>query len=108
MTEAYTRAVFQSGRYIAYDYAEQMEAYAKQNAPWTDRTTDARTYLHATVEEAGPIATIVLAHGVDYGLWLEIANGGKYSIIPETIDVFAPRLMRTLQNMMNLGLVTRR
>ena len=90
MTEAYARAIFQSGRHIAYEQAEAMEQYAKANAPWTDRTTDAREYLHATVEETGPIGTIVLAHGVDYGLWLEISNGGKYSIIPETIDVYGP------------------
>jgi len=107
MAEAYTRAVFQSGRRVAYDQAEAMENYAKTNAPWQDRTGDARETLHATVEETGPIGTIVLAHGVDYGLWLEIANGGKYSIIPETIDVFGPQIMRTLQNMINLGHVHR-
>lgn len=107
MTEAYTRAIFQSGRRIAYEQAEEMEQYAKANAPWTDRTGDARERLHATVEETGPIGTIVLAHGVDYGIWLEIANGGRYSIIPQTIDVFGPRVMRSLQNMINLGHASR-
>jgi hypothetical protein len=107
MMERYTRAVFQSGRHIAYEYAEEMETYAKSHAPWTDRTGDARERLHATVEETGPIGTIVLAHGVEYGLWLEVANGGRFSIIPETIDVHGPRLMQTLQRMMNLGLLTR-
>lgn len=107
MTEAYTKAIFQSGRRIAYDQAEAMENYAKTNAPWTDRTGDAREYLSATVEETGPIGTIVLSHGVPYGIWLEIANGGRFSIIPETIDVYGPQIMRSLQNMMNLGLVSR-
>lgn len=103
MAEKYTQAIFQSGRRIAYDQAEEMEQYAKANAPWTDRTGDARERLHATVEETGPIGTIVLSHGVPYGLWLEISNGGRYSIIPQTIDVFGPQLMRSLQNMINLG-----
>lgn len=103
MAEAYTKAIFQSGRRIAYEQAEAMEQYAKANAPWTDRTGDARERLHATVEETGPIGTIVLSHGVEYGIWLEIANGGRYSIIPQTIDVFGPRVMRSLQNMINLG-----
>lgn len=107
MAEKYTRAIFQSGRVIAYDQAEAMEAYAKANAPWQDRTGDAREYLHATVEETGPIGTIVLSHGVPYGIWLEIANGGRYSIVPQTIDLFGPRVMRSLQNMINLGLVSR-
>lgn len=103
MAHNYTQAIFQSGRRIAYEQAEKMEQYAKANAPWTDRTGDARERLHATVEETGPIGTIVLSHGVDYGLWLEIANGGRFSIIPQTIDVFGPQVMRSLQNMINLG-----
>lgn len=107
MADQYTKAIFQSGRRIAYEQAEAMENYAKTNAPWTDRTGDARERLHATVEETGPIGTIVLSHGVDYGIWLEIANGGRFSIIPETIDVFGPQVMRSLQNLMNLGLVSK-
>lgn len=105
MANNYTQAIFQSGRQIAYDRAEDMEAWAKQNAPWTDRTGDARERLHATVEETGPIGTIVLAHGVEYGLQLEIRNGGAYAIIAPAIDMFAPIVMRDLQRMMNLGLV---
>lgn len=107
LAEQYSRAIFQSGREIAYDQAEEMENYAKQNAPWTDRTGDARERLHATVEETGPIGTIVLSHGVEYGLWLELDHGGRYAIIAPTIDVFGPKIMRSLQNMINLGLISR-
>lgn len=107
MADKYTKAIFQSGRRVAYDQAEAMEQYAKANAPWTDRTGDARERLHATVEETGPIGTIVLSHGVEYGLWLEISNSGRFSIIPETIDVFGPQIMRSLQNMINLGHASR-
>lgn len=106
MAYKYTQAVFQSGRNIAYDRAEDMEAWAKANAPWTDRTTDAREFLAATVDENGPIGTIVLAHGVPYGLWLEIAHQGKYAIIAPAIDYWAPIVFRDLQRMMNLGLIS--
>jgi hypothetical protein len=107
MAQQYMQAIFQGGRHVAYDQAVDMENWAKENAPWTDRTGDARERLHATVEETGPIGTIVLAHGVDYGLWLEIANGGRYAIIAPAIDVYGPIVMRSLQNMINLGLVSR-
>jgi hypothetical protein len=80
MAQKYTQAIFQSGRRVAYEQAEDMENYAKANAPWTDRTGDARERLHATVEETGPIGTIVLAHGVDYGIWLEVRFGGVNSM----------------------------
>lgn len=107
MASNYTQAVFQSGRRIAYDRAEDMEAWAKQNAPWQDRTGDARERLHATVEETGPIGTIVLAHGVDYGLWLEIRHAGVYSVIAPAIDYWAPIVFRDLQRIMNLGLASK-
>lgn len=107
MASKYTQAIFQSGRHIAYEQAEAMENYAKQNAPWQDQTGDARERLYATVEETGPIGTIVLSHGVSYGIWLEILGQGRNSIIAPTIDLFGPIVMRSLQNMINLGLVSK-
>lgn len=103
MTEAFTRYVILSGRNIAQHTAAEMEAWAKANAPWTDRTGAARAGLHATVEETGQIGTIVLSHGVDYGLWLEIANGGRFSIIAKAIDMFGPKFMQDLQRMLSGG-----
>lgn len=103
MAERYTRAVFQAGRQLAQQNAAEMEAWAKANAPWTDRTGAARAGLHATVEATGQIGTIVLSHGVDYGLWLEIANGGRFSIIAKAIDMFGPKFMQDLQRMLSSG-----
>jgi len=94
MTEAYTRAVFQTTRRLAEQNAREMEEWAKANAPWQDRTGAARTCLNASVEGVG---SIVLAHGVDYGLWLEIANGGRFAIIARAIDVFGVKYMDKLQ-----------
>lgn len=107
MATKYTQAIFQSGRHIAHQQAAEMEEYARSNAPWTDRTGAARQGLTATVEETGPIGTIVLSHGVSYGLWLEIRFGGRNAIIAPTIDLFGPRVMRSLQNMINLGHASR-
>lgn len=107
MAAKYTQAIFLSGRRIAHEQAAEMEQYARSNAPWQDRTGNARAGLTATVEETGPIGTIVLSHGVSYGIWLEVGLSGKYSIIAPTIDIFGPRVMRSLQNMINLGHASR-
>lgn len=107
MASKYTQAIFLSGRRIAHEQAAEMEAYAKQNAPWQDRTGAARAGLTATVEETGQIGTIVLSHGVPHGIWLEVANGGRFAIIAPTIDLFGGRVMRSLQNMINLGHASR-
>jgi hypothetical protein len=103
MAQQYTQAIFQAGGRLAQQNASEMEAWAKANAPWQDRTGAARSGLHAEVVGDGGIGTIVLSHGVDYGLWLEIANGGAYAIIAQAIDVFGAKLMDDLQRLLAGG-----
>ena len=65
--------------------AKLLEGSAKENRRWTDRTGQARQRLNGSVGKVPEGYKIYLAHGVDYGLWLELAHERKYSIIPETI-----------------------
>lgn len=62
------------------------EAFAKMNAPWTNRTGAARASLRGESTVAGASGEIVISHGVDYGIWLEISNGRAYGIIPQTLQ----------------------
>lgn len=80
-------------RAAAQSLANDMVAYAQENAPWTDQTGDARAGLQAQVVwEDAEHFTIFLGHGdtIHYGVWLEVKDGGKYAIIVPTIMVFAP------------------
>lgn len=87
---------------IAHDLARDMLDYAKTNAPWNDRTGDARSGLGTEVELGIRDELVVsLFHTVDYGIWLEVRWGGKYAIIDPTIDVMGPRLLLRMQHMMN-------
>lgn len=99
MAAQYTQAIFQASANLAEQKAQEMEAWAKQNAPWQDRTGAARAGLHATAEGT----TITLAHGVPYGIWLEVANGGRYAIIAQAIDQFGASYMGDLQRMVAGG-----
>jgi hypothetical protein len=67
--------------------ALKMEAWAKQNAPWTDRTGTARRNLkaHVSFAEANKLV-ISMSHHVDYGVWLELAHERKYSILEKAIE----------------------
>ena len=71
-------------------YAEQsaleLQNYAKKNARWTDRTGHARQRLTADVLIVSNGYKLRLAHGVEYGKWLELAHEKRFAIIPETID----------------------
>lgn len=71
-------------------YAEQgalkLQNFAKENRKWTDRTGHARQRLNGSVGRISNGYRITLAHGVDYGIWLELAHEKKYSIIPQAIE----------------------
>ena len=67
--------------------ASQMEAWAKQNAPWTDRTGAARQRLHGEAYwEDSRVVVAAVMHQVDYGIWLELAHQRKYAILEKTIN----------------------
>ncbi len=110
MAEAYTKTVFLTGRRVVEQRAPEAETWMKSNASWQDRTGRARAGLHVEVRESpGVLTEMIFSHDpdLDYTLWLEIANSGKYAIIAKAVDYWGPIIMRDLQRIMNLGLATR-
>ena len=78
--------------------AEQMEIFARQNAPWTDRTGAARAGLAGFADSttgAGGLGKGTywagISHGVDYGIWLELRYNGRFAIVGPTQEAFASR-----------------
>lgn len=63
--------------------AGKSETWMRTNAQWTDRTTNARNGLFALpIDDIGrDVWLLVLSHSVSYGIWLEVANSGKYAIV---------------------------
>ncbi len=87
----------QAGLYaLLQNWAGQMEGYAKEHAPWTDRTSHARQSLHSGVDVRDNQFVLYLSHGMEYGIWLEIAHGGNYAIVGPTADVHLPRTRQTV------------
>lgn len=109
VAEEFLHTVLVSGKNAAHRQAREIDEWLGPHAPWRDRTTRARRGLHAFLdEEAGPIGTIVISHSttLDYVIWLEIANQGRYSIIRPALDYWAPKTKASLQSLVNLGIVT--
>lgn len=82
--------------------AVELQFKMQQNRPWTDRTGKAKATLNAKVSQ--PSATtvrITLAHGVDYGIWLELAHEKKYAIIEPTIRLEGPRIVEDMNTLMD-------
>lgn len=73
-------------RVFAEQGATKLQSSAQSNARWTDRTGSARQRLNAYVSAIANGYRITLAHGVEYGIWLELAHEKRFSIIPETLN----------------------
>ena len=82
--------------------ATQIEASMKRNRPWTDRTGMAKALLRTVVTQPDQnTIRITLAHGVSYGIWLELAHEKKYAIVNPTLEKEAPKVVDGLQDLMS-------
>lgn len=80
--------------------ALKVQNYAKRNRPWTDRTGDARKRLTGTPEATKTGYRIKLAHGVDYGIWLELAHEKRFAIIEPTIKAMGPEVIKGFEKLL--------
>lgn len=80
------REVFENG-------AAEVLDYAQTNAPWDDRTGMARAGLTTEVGEGEDGVVLSLAHTVDYGLWLEVIQNGRFAIIMPTLELYGSELI---------------
>ncbi len=82
---------------LADYYAAQIETWMKANAKWEDQTGNARQTLHTAVETSLTETVIYMMHGMDYGIWLEIANSGRFAIIAPAVDHFGPQIIQSMR-----------
>lgn len=66
--------------------AQKMEGYAKEHRPWKDRTGNARQRLNGSWEKVSEGYKIQIAHGVNYGVWLEFRHERRYAILKPTVE----------------------
>ena len=72
----------------------QLEEAAKKNAIWQDRTGDARDGLTAQAwKDPRGSVMIALFHTVDYGVWLETIQNGRFAVIMRTLESEGARLI---------------
>lgn len=95
--EAYGEKIQKVIASVGQIIAARAESYAKDTAPWTDRTGQARQGLTGLCEAAaGDLVTIYLYHQADHGKWLELANSGRYRVIMPTLQAMYGEVMRLI------------
>lgn len=78
----------------------KVQDHMRMNAPWTDRTSNARNGLFAKSVNTPLTFSIVCYHTVPYGIYLEVKNDGKYAIIVPTIIEEGQRIMGALNGLL--------
>ncbi len=78
-------------------YEPEIEAWLKANAPWTDQTGNLRQSLWADVQVLTHNIMIQFDYGLDYGVFLEFKNAGKFAVITPAYDLFAPRIFADIK-----------
>lgn len=101
--DAYVNEVYEAIFNIFTKYKPQMANYAKVNAPWTDRTSNARQGLFSNVDGVPrQYVSISIEHGaIDYGIWLEIRWAGRWAILLPTISYFEPRILADIRKVLS-------
>jgi hypothetical protein len=87
----------QRGITAAVEYqASKSESVMRANAPWHDQTGAARSGLHTETKHTAKSHTIIFAHSVPYGIWLEVRFSGRYAIIMPSVESGGRELMTLL------------
>lgn len=72
----------------------QLEDAARDRAIWEDRTGDARAGLTAqALKPYDGMVQMLLFHTVEYGIWLELIQNGRFAVIMSTLEAEAPRII---------------
>lgn len=78
----------------------KLEAEAKKNAPWTDRTGNARNSIQGGFQWNGETGQIYISGNVDYFEYLELYHEKKWAILWPTIEANQSDILKAFENML--------
>ena len=79
--------------------AQKMQAFAQENAPWTDRTGNARARLKGSSQMDEYGLEISIYHQMDYGLYLEVCNNETFAILKKARDGVLPEFIDAVKRL---------
>lgn len=99
--DEYVKAIMEGLQKICELYAPEIEKWMKENASWSDRTSNARQGLYAEVYELVDMMGygVMFDHKMEYGFWLEFANQGRFGIIAPALDRFGSQMFKDVKKL---------
>lgn len=81
--------------------ATKLQNEMRKNAPWKNRTGDARKTLTGEGYKEGNNYVIKLSYGVNYGIFLELAMEKRYAIIQPTIKAKSQEVFEAFSHLLD-------
>lgn len=83
----------------AQEGAKKFENYAKTHRPWTDRTGHAKQRLVGWVETLPNRVRIIIGHGVNYGVFLELCHEKRFAILQPTVNALSREIVQSYKRL---------
>lgn len=81
----------------------KLEAYAKEDAPWQDRSHSARDTITGGYRWHGNKCTIYVCGNMEYSVYLELCHEKKYAVLWPTIERLQPDILRGFGGILDRG-----
>ncbi len=78
---------------LAKKTAQESVNKMKESHPWNDQTYSAKNFLFGDAFQEPGAVGFFIAHGVQYGVYLELANDRKNEILRPTIQAFGSEFL---------------
>lgn len=80
---------------------KKLEAEAKANAPWVDRSGNARRTMTGGHKWRGNTCFIYVCGNMNYSVFLEYCHEGRFAVLFPTIRRLEPEIMRGFERMLD-------
>ena len=81
---------------VAVEESINAQTNMRHDRPWRDVSGNARRGLRSEVEQSQGKITLYFVHSVEYGVYLELARGGRYQVIRPEMRATGDRIKKRL------------
>lgn len=99
----YALALYYAAQAINYFRSVQPPTPNSKGKFWTNRTGQAAARMFTNAELGKDFITWFMAHGVQYGVYLELANDRRYAAINPIIQRYAGRFIEDAKKLYGTG-----
>lgn len=99
LSEARLRTMYAAEKY-GQAAAAKLEAKAKADAPWTDRTALARQTIAGVCDWAGDALRVGIAGNMNYSPYLEFCNEKRFAVLWPTLNAMSAEILQGMANLL--------